>query len=127
MFALIAVFLPSVIGVKIIDYLIGKLDLKRTIYWFCILLLLSTVVNNIIAYLVFGLDSQILYYLNTLPILFCKYVIISIMLNIILALGIIVCIKNISIEIKTAKIKEEINVKKIIKGSKRNNKKTISK
>lgn len=127
MFMLIAVLIPSVVGVKIIDYLVHGLNLKRTIYWFAILLLISTCLNNIIVYLAFGLDSNILSHLNNLPIFFCKYVLISFIINIVMAFGIVVCMKNFSIEIKKETIKEEKSVKKNTKVTKKRNTKSISK
>ena len=106
MFAFIAIFIPSIIGVKIIDYIEKGISLKQSIYHYSILILLSSVFNNLVSYILFHLKSQIIVYLNTLPIYFCKYVIISIVINILLAFIFIIIEKNVSFELEVESINE---------------------
>ena len=123
MFALIAVFAPSIIGVTIIEYLIKDLSIKKLFYYYIFLIIVSAIFNNIIAYLIFNIDSNVLYYLNTLPIFFVKYCLVSVLFNILLAFCIVVIIKNISFKIEVTKNEKKRLVKKASKGSK----KTVSK
>ena len=122
MFAFIAIFIPSIIGVKIIDYIEKGIDLKKSVYFYSILLVFSAALNNLIANILFHMKSQVLNYLNDLPIYFCKFTTISIVLNIILAFAIIVINKNISF-----KVELEEDSEKVSKKNKRNHKKNISK
>jgi len=96
MFMLIAVLIPSVIGVKVIESLMKeeKIDKKRYIYFFLVLLLSSSIINNIISYVLFDVDMNILEFLNTFPIFFVKYCIVSILINVVIAFIIVVILKK---------------------------------
>jgi len=116
MFTLIAILAPSFLGVKFIEHLLKGLTIRNTIYYYTILLLFSSLLNNLFCNLLWKLNDSILLNLNAYPIFFCKYVILSIIINIILGLVFVVIIKNISF-----KIVVEENVKNI-KKAKNNNK-----
>lgn len=120
MIALIAIFDPSFLGVKVIDYLEKKLSLKDSVYYFMIILLFTNIITNIITYLCFNVSSDMVLYLNTLPIFFAKYALTASVVSIIVAVGIIVFKKNISFKIEVVK-NEKIGRKKRTK--KKNNKK----
>ena len=117
MFTIIAVLLPSVLGVKLIDYLYKGLNLKRSLYFFVSLLLISSFINNFLVCVLFKIDSGILVYLNDLPFFFCKYVLISLIINILFALLIVVMMKNVSLEVEVLDEKDK-KVKKTKKNSK---------
>lgn len=118
MFMLIAVLVPSLVGVKILDYLEKGISLKNGIYYFAILLLFSSVIDNILTYLLFNINSDILTYLNTLPIFFCKYILISVVINVLLAIIIFIIKSNVIFEIEVEK-NEKIPKRKFAK--KKNN------
>ncbi len=103
MFSLIAVFIPSVLGVKLIDCILKKSDWKRMGYFYCLLLLVSTIINNIIAVSIFGLSSDLLLSLNTDQMVFIKYTIVSIIVNILIAIIIVINVKHLSIDIVVKK------------------------
>ncbi|MBR2834008.1 MAG: hypothetical protein IKE75_06290 [Bacilli bacterium] len=119
MFMLLAVLIPSVIGIWFIESQIGSENIskKQYVYLFLFLLLLSTIMNNIFAYALFGVDSQVLEFLNTLTIFFVKYVLLSILINIIISFIIVIFMKNVSINIEVIK-----NEAKKTKKNKKNDK-----
>lgn len=67
-YALIAILIPSVLGIKILDYLNRGLSLKNTIYYYFILVMLSNFFNNIFSYLFFKVDENTFYALCEYPI-----------------------------------------------------------
>ena len=115
MLAIIALLGPSIIGLKFLDYLI-KLNRKNTIYYFVILLTMSVTINNVISYLLFDV-MDVVYHLSFFPIYLAKYVLISLIVNIVLALILSILIKNVSLKIEVQKVE---NPKKIKKANKKN-------
>ena len=103
MFALIAILIPSLIGLKIIEYFFKEFNLKDYIYYYLVLLLFTSILNCIVAYSIFHLEANIFYHLNWLPIYFCKYSLISIFVNVLFAFFIVVIVKNISCKIEVLK------------------------
>jgi len=120
MLALIAIFAPSFLGLKIIDYSEKGLSLKNSIYYFMVILMFTNIITNVITYLCFNISSDMILYLNTLPIFFAKYVITAIIATVLIAIGIIVFKKNISFKIEVVKNEE-------VSGKKRTKKKSIKK
>lgn len=118
MFAVIAIIGPSIIGLKLLDYLLKGLSKKNIIYYFVILLTLSLALNNAISYLVFNI-TDIFTSLNAFPIYFSKYITISLIINIVLSLLWVVIIKNVSLKIEVERIEtDEQKPKKTKKNSK---------
>jgi hypothetical protein len=99
MYGIIAIFCPSIVGVKLIDYL-NKEEKRGLFYDYIILLISSLVLNNVITYVLFNIHSNIFENLNQLPIYWVKFVIVSVIINIILALLIVVVKKNVSIKVE---------------------------
>lgn len=98
-YCLIATMLPSVFGVKILDYLNKNLSLKNIIFYYLILVLCSNIFNCFFAYLLFGVNSNLLSNISEYPILFCKFSMLSIVINVILSLIILIIQKNVKIEV----------------------------
>lgn len=117
MFAALAILLPSVFGIKFLDYLNKGLSFKNTIYYYLILVLGSNCFNNILSYLLFKVDNNIFSALNEFPVFFSKFVLTSIVINVLLVFIIIIFQKNIKIEVE---VKEKNNVKKKTKKIKKN-------
>lgn len=116
-YGLMAILLPSVLGVKILDYLNKGLDLKNTVYYYFILVLFSNFFNNIFSYLIFKINENIFYSLCEYPILFSKFILVSIVINILLVFLIIILQKNIKIDVVTVSkgsknVKRKTNKKK---------------
>ena len=101
-YAFIAIFLPSVLALKLFDYLNKGISLKNSFYYYAVLLLISSFVNNILSYFLFNMSSNIIDSF-IYPIFFSKYILMSIIVNI-LIMFIIIVLKN--------NVKFEINVKK---------------
>lgn len=107
MLTFIALFIPSAVGLKLIDYFDKGLDFKRNIYYYILLLLLSTIITNVLVYLFFGVANNITAYLDSLPIFFAKYALVSLVLNLLLGLIIVVIRENISFQIEVEKVEKE--------------------
>lgn len=116
MLVIIALFGPSIIGLKFLDYFV-KLNKKNTIYYFVILLTISITLNNIISYLFFNI-ADVIYHLNILPIYFGKYVFISLMINIVLAVILSIIIKGVSLKIEVENVEKNKKSTKSIKKDK---------
>lgn len=98
----VAFFIPSLLGLKLIDILL-KEDKKELIFNYVILLSFSMIINNIISFAIFNIPSNIYYHLKELPIFFSKYMVCSIVINILIAFIIIVVKKNCSLELEIEK------------------------
>ena len=120
MYALIAILAPSIFGVKIIDYFNKGLSLKNTIYYFIILLMFSSVINTAISYLLLNTDMYIFNSINNYPLLFSKYTLISIIINVILAIIIVIAQKNISFNIEVESASDGKDTSKTKKSIKKN-------
>lgn len=117
MYAIIAILLPSVLGVKILDYFNRGLSLKNTIYYFLILVLVSNFLNNIFAHVMFDVSENVFGALNDFPIFFSKFVLVSIIINLFLVFLIVVLQRSLKLEIVAAEEKhnEKKKTKKTIK------------
>ena len=103
MIAVIAIVFPSILGVKLIDYLMKNISLKNTFYYFSLLLLFSTLINVFIFKILFQINSNIFVNLNTYTGLLIEYLAVSITINIILAFIIVMISKNVSMSLKYKK------------------------
>ena len=100
MVAFIAVFLPSVIGVKVLDYLEKGLSLKNIVFYYIILVTLSLEFNSVFSYLFLHVDSELTNNLNNYPGILSKFLLISIIINIILSVLFYVLKRNFSFDIE---------------------------
>ncbi len=114
MYALLAVFGPSIIGLKLLDYLKKGLNIKNVIYYYLSLLVLSSACTNVVVYYLLGTKKDLFDLLNSSVFFFGQYTLINVLVNIILVLIIYVFIKNISFDIVVkevdtgdGKVKEE--------------------
>lgn len=98
----ISLFLPSILGIFIYDILnkAFKWEVKKYIYIYSILCLLSNTTSIIISKLAFNLTNNLETYLTTYPIFLVKYIITSIIINILLALIFTIIYKYISISVE---------------------------
>lgn len=115
-YSFLAIFIPSVLGLKLLDYLNRGLTLKNTIYYYFILVILSNLFNSILCPLVFGIKNNVYDSINYYPSFFGKYVLVSIIINILLAIIIVVLRKSFKLEIEEKK--NEKKSKKTIKSKK---------
>ncbi len=103
MFSFVAIFVPSILGVGVIEYFKKNINLKNSIYYYAILLAFSNVINVVVSYCLFDVSSSIAIILDSAPIYFCKYIVVSILVNCILAFLIVLFEKNISFEVEVVK------------------------
>lgn len=135
MYVFFALFVPSIIGVRIINYFNKDLKIKDMIYNYITLLLFSFVINNFVLFNFFGVKENIFNKLNSDIMLFVWISLISIAVNIILCFIGLVVQKNMEfkIEVKENEVKTKAvsssNNKTGKKDSKDNKKtrKTVSK
>ena len=99
MYALIALLLPSLLGLKVMDYLLKGLTIKNIIFYYCILLLISQGINNLILVSFFDIDN-LWNSLNDVSNFFSIYILISSVINVLLVLIFVVLIKNIKLEVE---------------------------
>ncbi len=100
MYALIAMLLPSLFGLKVMDYLLKGLKIKNLIFYYGILLLMSQGINNLIVLSFFDIDNSLWNALNEVSTFFSIYILISIVINILLVLMFVILIKNIKLEVE---------------------------
>lgn len=84
MYALCVFLIPSIIGVRIIDYFNKGLTIKNWIYDYIILFLFSFIINIFIVQNVFGVSENVFMTINSDLMLFEYMTIISVMVNIVL-------------------------------------------
>lgn len=111
MYSLMAILCPSVFGIKLLDYFNKRISLKNTIYYYLLLVMFSNVLTSVFVYIFFKTSSNYIEYLNTLPIFFAKYVLVSLLINFILVIIITVSMKNMSFKIEVKNEKKGKNNK----------------
>lgn len=128
MFAFLALFIPSIIGIRIIGYFNKDLKIKDIIYDYITLFFFSFIINIIIMYNFFGVKENIFNALNNDIMLFVWISLISIIINAILCLIGLAVQRNIKFNIE---VKNEVKAKavsnsdnKTIKVDSKDNKKT---
>ena len=104
MFGFMGIVFPSVIGLFMLERFFNnhRLGIKNYIYYFVILCLFSNIMCLVISKLFFNISSYISMSLNSYPIYFVKYVLISLLFNFIFVV-IISCVKKyikITIEVE---------------------------
>lgn len=109
MFGIIAVLIPSVIGIKLFDYLRKGLSLKNTVYYYLIFLGLSWIICSSLGSTLFTVSNNLFIKLCNDPFLFSEFTGLSILINVILAILIEVIIRNIKINIVTDKVTKKVS------------------
>lgn len=107
LYGLLAVLVPSLIATKLLDYLNKGLSLKNTIYYYFILLGLSSCFDAVLSKILFGVESSLFNSIDDKPILFSKFMIMSIIINVFIVLIIMYFQKNLSIDIVYKKVNEK--------------------
>ena len=121
MLAFVAIFVPSIIGLKLVDYYYQGLSNKRCIYYYSFLLLFSLIINSILVNVLFGLDKDMIKYLNFHLVYFAIYSFASIIINIIIAFVIIVVKEKVTITLEVQN--NDKSIKTVINNFKRRNNK----
>ena len=110
MFAFLALFIPSIIGIRIVGYFNKDLKIKDIIYDYITLFFFSLIINIIIMYNFFGVKEDIFNALNTDGMLFVWISLISTIINVILCLIGLAVQRNIKFNIE---VKNEIKAKTV--------------
>ena len=110
MFAFLVLFIPSIIGIRIINYFNKDLKIKDIIYDYITLFFFSFIINIIIMYNFLGVKEDIFKALNTDIKLFVWISLISIIINVILCLIGLAVQRNIKFNIE---VKNEIKAKTV--------------
>ena len=110
MFSFLSLFIPSIIGIRIIGYFNKDLKIKDIIYDYITLFFFSFIINIIIMYNFFGVKEDIFKTLNTDIRLFVWISLISIIINVILCLIGLAVQRNIKFNIE---VKNEVKAKTV--------------
>ena len=110
MFVFLALFIPSIIGIRIIGYFNKDLKIKDIIYDYITLFFFSFIINIIIMYNFFGVKEDIFNALNTDGMLFVWISLISTIINVILCLIGLAVQRNIKFNIE---VKNEVKTKTV--------------
>ena len=110
MFSFLSLFIPSIIGIRIIGYFNKDLKIKDLIYEYITLFFSSFIHNIIIMYNFFGVKEDIFKTLNTDIRLFVWISLISIIINVILCLIGLAVQRNIKFNIE---VKNEVKAKTV--------------
>ena len=110
MFAFLALFIPSIIGIRIIGYFNKDLKIKDIIYDYITLFFFSFIINIIIMYNFLGVKEDIFKALNTDGMLFVWISLISTIINVILCLIGLAVQRNIKFNIE---VKNETKAKTV--------------
>lgn len=125
-YGVFSLFIPSIIGVRILNYFNKDLKIKDIIFDYITLLLFSFIINVIIMYNGFGIEKDIFKAFDSNIMLFVWIALISLAINIALALFGVVVQKNIQfkidVESKTNEGKNNKNNEDSVKPIKKNRK-----
>ena len=125
-YGVFSLFIPSIIGVRILNYFNKDLKIKDIIFDYITLLLFSFIINVIIMYNGFGIEKDIFKAFDSNIMLFVWVALISLAINIALALLGVVVQKNIQfkidVESKTNERKDNKNNEDSVKPIKKNRK-----
>ncbi len=119
MYSLFVFFIPSILGVKLIDYFGKGLSLKNTLYTYVYLLTFSFMGNVTVAYKLFEITGDIFQTINSYPMLFVKMALVSIVINVVFAFIWLIVRKNVEfkIEVVENEKKNKANTKSSKKAS----------
>ena len=122
-YVILALFIPSIIGVRILNYFNKDLKIKDIIFDYITLLLFSFIINIIIIHNGFGIEKDIFKAFDD-NMLFVWMSLISLTVNIVLALFGVTVQKNIQfkidVESKTNERKDNKNNEDSVKPIKKN-------
>lgn len=125
-YGVFSLFIPSIIGVRILNYFNKDLKIKDIIFDYITLLLFSFIINVIIMYNGFGIEKDIFKAFDSNIMLFVWIALISLAINIALALLGVTVQKNIQfkidVESKTNERKGNKNNEDSVKPIKKNRK-----
>lgn len=125
-YGVFSLFIPSIIGVRILNYFNKDLKIKDIIFDYITLLLFSFIINVIIMYNGFGIEKDIFKAFDSNIMLFVWIALISLAINIALALLGVAVQKNIQfkidVESKTNERKDNKNNEDSVKPIKKNRK-----
>ena len=125
-YGVFSLFIPSIIGVRILNYFNKDLKIKDIIFDYITLLLFSFIINVIIMYNGFGIEKDIFKAFDSNIMLFVWIALISLAINIALALLGVVVQKNIQfkidVESKTNERKDNKNNEDSVTPIKKNRK-----
>lgn len=125
-YGVFSLFIPSIIGVRILNYFNKDLKIKDIIFDYITLLLFSFIINVIIMYNGFGIEKDIFKAFDSNIMLFVWIALISLTINIALALLGVTVQKNIQfkidVESKTNERKDNKNNEDSVKPIKKNRK-----
>lgn len=125
-YGVFSLFIPSIIGVRILNYFNKDLKIKDIIFDYITLLLFSFIINVIIMYNGFGIEKDIFKAFDSNIMLFVWIALISLAINIALALLGVTVQKNIQfkidVESKTNEGKNNKNNEDSVKPIKKNRK-----
>ena len=125
-YGVFSLFIPSIIGVRILNYFNKDLKIKDIIFDYITLLLFSFIFNVIIMYNGFGIEKDIFKAFDSNIMLFVWITLISLAINIALALLGVTVQKNIQfkidVESKTNEGKNNKNNEDSVKPIKKNRK-----
>ena len=125
-YGVFSLFIPSIIGVRILNYFNKNLKIKDIIFDYITLLLFSFIINVIIMYNGFGIEKDIFKAFDSNIMLFVWIALISLAINIALALLGVAVQKNIQfkidVESKTNERKDNKNNEDSVKPIKKNRK-----
>lgn len=103
MYSMFALFIPSMIGVRINNYFNKDLKVKNIIYNYITLLFFSFVINAFIMYSLFNVKENIFDAINQNTILFVQCAGISMVVNVIFVLIGLVIQKNVQFKVEVEK------------------------
>ena len=125
-YGVFSLFIPSIIGVRILNYFNKDLKIKDIIFDYITLLLFSFIINVIIMYNGFGIEKDIFKAFDSNIMLFVWIALISLAINVALALLGVTVQKNIQfkidVESKTNERKDNKNNEDSVKPIKKNRK-----
>lgn len=109
MYCLISFFLPSMLGLKILDKL-SKINTKKDfVIYYSLLVLFSNFICSIFIIILNKFDGNLCLYIDEHLMFTCKYILMSLIVNLILSFIMGICIKNCDISLE---VKHEKNNKK---------------
>ncbi len=124
MYSMFALFIPSMIGVRINNYFNKDLKVKNIIYNYITLLFFSFVINVLIVYSLFQVKENIFDAINQNTILFVQCAGISMVVNVIFVLIGLVIQKNVQFKVEVEKNEDKAVSGKVKKATSKSNAKS---
>ncbi len=106
MFAVVAILLPSFVGIKLMDHLLKSLKVKDIVIYYGILVLFTQGINNILVKYYYNINDTLWNSLNIGTDFFSIYILVSLIINVLITLLLVVIVKNIKFEVEVAYAKK---------------------